>query len=221
MLNVLGVIANYDNHQNPEGLQYQMLFLVYFRYCAFFYALTLVFLLIIWPHYLKSSIWSDIQGLSGENPKYKSILIQNLEHDCLKINIEINKVLLNTQNLIKKTPTTSNLFKVPCLRENVKAPPSHWCKKTWPKVPGRVNGVARVEAHGQSNDQNHKAHSEGLQSLGDGVVVGIHDSQNANNKRRCANDLRSKANQSKTVNATLYICKGFLNDGNYLVKEAV
>lgn len=107
------------------------------------------------------------------------------------------------------------------LRENVGAPPSYRCKNTGPKVPGGVNGITRVEAHGQSNDQNHKAHSEGLQSLGDGVVVGIHDSQNANDERRRANDLRSRAKRSETVSATFYVSKRYVNDGNYLVKEAV
>lgn len=57
--------------------------------------------------------------------------------------------------------------------------------------------------------------------MGDGVVVGIHDSQNANDERCCANDLRSTANQSEAVNVTLCVGERFVNDGNYLVKEAV
>lgn len=120
-----------------------------------------------------------------------------------------------------KTNKPTNFVYYLHLRENVGTPPGHCCKKTWPEVPGGVNSIAGVEAHGQSNDQNHKAHSEGLQSLGDGIVVGIHDSQNANNERCGANDLRSKASQSQTVNVALYISERFVNDGNYLVKEAV
>ena len=75
------------------------------------------------------------------------------------------------------------------LRENCAAPASHSGENTWPDVSGRVDSIARVEAHRQSNDQNHKSHSEGLQTLGDGVVVWIHNSQNTNNECCCANNL--------------------------------
>lgn len=120
-----------------------------------------------------------MQGLSGENPTYKRNLVWYLEHLIVNFVYRLH------------------------LRENAGAPPGYWCKKPWPKVPGGVDSIARVEAHGQPNNQNHKPHGEGLQALRDGVVVGIHDSQNANDERCCADDLRSKAKQSETVNMTL------------------
>lgn len=75
------------------------------------------------------------------------------------------------------------------LRENTGSPASHSGEKSRAKISGRVNSVAGVEAHRQADDQDHKSNSEGLQSLGDGVVVWIHDSQDANYECSCANDL--------------------------------
>lgn len=76
------------------------------------------------------------------------------------------------------------------LRENTGSPASHSGEKSRAKVSGGVNGVAGIEAHRQADDQDHKSNSEGLQSLGDGVVVWIHDSQDADDECSCANDLR-------------------------------
>lgn len=75
------------------------------------------------------------------------------------------------------------------LRKDFTPPSSHSGKNTWSEVSGRIDSIARIKAHSQSNDQNHKPYSEGLQALGDGVVVWIHNSQNTDNQRCCANDL--------------------------------
>jgi len=90
------------------------------------------------------------------------------------------------------------------LRENFAAPPGDGGEKTWSEVSGGIDGIAGVEAHRQADDQNHKSHSEGLQSLGDGVVVWIHNSQNAHDQRRCADDLcwRDKKMEKITVSWT-------------------
>lgn len=76
------------------------------------------------------------------------------------------------------------------LRENTGSPAGHSGEKSWAEVSGRVNSVAGVEAHRQADDQDHKSDSEGLQSLWDGVVIWIHDSQDADNEGSCADDLR-------------------------------
>lgn len=75
------------------------------------------------------------------------------------------------------------------LREDTRPPACDRCEEPWAEVSGWVDSVARVKAHGQANDQNHEADSEGLQSLRDGVVVRIHDSQDANYERGCSDDL--------------------------------
>lgn len=75
------------------------------------------------------------------------------------------------------------------LREDTGSPACYRCEDSWAEVSGWVDGVAGVKAHGQANDQNHKANGEGLQSLRDGVVVRIHDSQDANYERGCSDDL--------------------------------
>lgn len=75
------------------------------------------------------------------------------------------------------------------LRENPTSPAGYSGKKTWSKVSGRIDSIARIKAHGQTNDQNHKSHSERLQPLWDGVVVWIHDGQDANYQCCCANNL--------------------------------
>lgn len=70
------------------------------------------------------------------------------------------------------------------------APPA--CKSredARPQVPGRVDSVATVEAHGQADDQHHQAHSECLQISGDWIVVGVDDGQDAQYQRRCSNHL--------------------------------
>ena len=77
----------------------------------------------------------------------------------------------------------------PDSREDLHAPASHRSEDTWPQIPGWVDGVARVKAHRQSNDQNHKAHSEGLKPLGYGVVVWIHNGQDAYDQGCRSNEL--------------------------------
>lgn len=63
--------------------------------------------------------------------------------------------------------------------EDLHAPARHGSENTWAQVPGWVDSIARVEAHGQADDQDYEAHGEGLESLGDGVVVRIHNGQDA------------------------------------------
>lgn len=75
------------------------------------------------------------------------------------------------------------------LRENFWTPASNSSENTWSQVSGRVDSVTRVETHWQSNDQNHKSHSEGLQALGDGVVIRIHNCQDTHDQCCRANDL--------------------------------
>lgn len=77
-------------------------------------------------------------------------------------------------------------------RKNVCAPASHSGEDAWSQVPGRVDGIAGVEAHRQSNDQDHEAHGEGLQAWRNRVVVWVHNSQDTHDQRRCANDLYKK-----------------------------
>lgn len=89
---------------------------------------------------------------------------------------------------MQKTSTRVDMFVD--LREDAGSPACHGCEDSRAEVSGWVDGVARVEAHRQANDQNHEANSEGLQSLRDGVVVRIHDGQDANDERGCADDLR-------------------------------
>ena len=62
------------------------------------------------------------------------------------------------------------------LREHLTPPASQSSEKTWADVSGRIDGIARIKAHRQADDQNDKPHGEGLQPLGDGVVVWIHNS---------------------------------------------
>lgn len=74
-------------------------------------------------------------------------------------------------------------------REDFGAPASNSGEKAGAEVPGRVDGVARVEAHGGADDQDHQAHSEGLQASGDGVVVGVNNGQHTHDEGSCANEL--------------------------------
>lgn len=75
------------------------------------------------------------------------------------------------------------------LREDARSPACYSSEESRAEVSGWVDSVARVKAHRKANDQDHKANSEGLQSLRDGVVVRIHDSQDANYERGSSDDL--------------------------------
>lgn len=75
------------------------------------------------------------------------------------------------------------------LPEHFHAPASNGCEETRPKVPGRVDSIARVEAHGCSNNEDNKTNCESLQPSGDGVVVGINNRQDTNNQGGSANEL--------------------------------
>lgn len=75
------------------------------------------------------------------------------------------------------------------LREDASSPACYRSEESRAEVSGWVDGVAGVKAHRQADDQDHEAHSEGLQSLRDGVVVRIHDSQDANDERGRSDDL--------------------------------
>lgn len=81
------------------------------------------------------------------------------------------------------------VFIVQHLPEHISAPASNGCEETRPKVPGRVDSIAGVEAHGGSNNEDNKANCESLQPGGDGVVVGINNSQDTNNQGGSANEL--------------------------------
>lgn len=81
------------------------------------------------------------------------------------------------------------VFIVQHLPEHISAPASNGCEETRSKVPGRVDSIAGVEAHGGSNNEDNKANCESLQPGGDGVVVGINNSQDTNNQGGSANEL--------------------------------
>lgn len=74
------------------------------------------------------------------------------------------------------------VFIIKHLPEHFSAPASNGCEETRPEVPGRVDSISRVEAHGGSNNKDNKANSECLQPSGDRVVVGINNSQDTNNQ---------------------------------------
>lgn len=74
--------------------------------------------------------------------------------------------------------------------ENLPAPACKSREDAWPEVPGWVDGVARVEAHRQADDQHHEAYSEGLQAWRDRTVAWIDYGQDAHDQRRRPNDLR-------------------------------
>lgn len=77
-------------------------------------------------------------------------------------------------------------------REDFGAPASDGSEKAGAKVPGRVDSVARVEAHGGADDQDDQAHSEGLQATGNRVVVGVNNGQHTHDEGSCANELQSR-----------------------------
>lgn len=74
-------------------------------------------------------------------------------------------------------------------REDFRAPARDGSEEAGPEVPGGVDGITRVEAHGGADDQDHQAHGEGLQASGDGVVVGVHDGQHTHNEGGRADEL--------------------------------
>lgn len=75
------------------------------------------------------------------------------------------------------------------LPEHFSTPASNGCEETRPKVSGRVDSIARVEAHGSSNNKDDKANCESFQPRGNRIVVRIHDSQDTNNQGSSANEL--------------------------------
>jgi len=83
------------------------------------------------------------------------------------------------------------------LPEHFSAPASDSCEETRPKVPGRVDSIARVEAHGGSNNKDNKANCESLQPRGDRVVEGIDNSQDTHNQGGCANELEREGEEEK------------------------
>lgn len=82
------------------------------------------------------------------------------------------------------------------LREHLRAPACNGGEEAWSQVTCWVDGIAGVEAHGQANHQDSKAHGEGLQALGDGVVVGVHNSQDAHYQSSSANGLQGGTQNS-------------------------
>lgn len=86
------------------------------------------------------------------------------------------------------------------LPEHFRAPASNGCEETRAKVPGRVDSIARVEAHGGSNNKDNKANCESFQTRGDRVVVGIHNSQDANNQGGSADELGREGKKKKAKN---------------------
>lgn len=72
------------------------------------------------------------------------------------------------------------------LRENFTTPSSNGGEKTRPEISSWVNCITRIEAHGEANDKNAESHREGLKTLGNRVVVGVHNGQDADNQRCCA-----------------------------------
>lgn len=76
------------------------------------------------------------------------------------------------------------------LREHLWAPAGNGSEEARSQVTRWVDSVAGVETHGEADHQNSKAHSEGLQALGDGVVVGVHNSQDTHYQSCSANGLQ-------------------------------
>lgn len=86
------------------------------------------------------------------------------------------------------------------LREHLRAPAGNGSEKAWSQVTSWVDGVARVETHGEADHQDSKAHGEGLQALGDGVVVGVHNSQDTHYQSCSTNGLQGGTQKgSQTV----------------------
>lgn len=94
-------------------------------------------------------------------------------------------------------PLLHKVFTGKHLPKHFSAPASNGCEETRPKVPGRVDSIARVEAHGGSNNEDNKANCESLQPSGDRVVVGIDNSQDTNNQGGSANELRRAGKKKK------------------------
>lgn len=86
------------------------------------------------------------------------------------------------------------------LPEHFSAPAGDGCEETRPKVPGGVDSIARVEAHGGSNNEDNKTNCESLQPRGDRVVVGIDDSQDTNNQGGSANELGKEGEEEEKFN---------------------
>lgn len=78
------------------------------------------------------------------------------------------------------------------LRKHLWSPSCDGGEQTRPQVTSRVDGIAGVEAHGQADDQDGKANGEGLQALRNGVVMGVHYGQDADDQGSGANGLLEK-----------------------------
>lgn len=68
-------------------------------------------------------------------------------------------------------------------RENFVPPTCQRREDARPQIPGRVDSVAAVEAHGQADDDHHQAHSQRLQASRDWVVVRVYDGQDTEDQR--------------------------------------
>lgn len=54
------------------------------------------------------------------------------------------------------------VFIIKHLPEHFTAPASNGCEETRPEVPGGIDSIARVEAHGGSNNEDDEANGESL-----------------------------------------------------------
>lgn len=106
------------------------------------------------------------------------------------------------------------------LREDARSPACYSSEESRAEVSGWVDSVARVKAHRKANDQDHKANSEGLQSLRDGVVVRIHDSQDANYERGSSDDLWRTVEEIE-VNPYCATVVSAHEKRKYLIEEAI
>lgn len=81
-------------------------------------------------------------------------------------------------------------------RENLRTPACESREEARSQVPGRVDSIAGVEAHGQADDQHHEADSEGLQTSRDWVVVWVDYGQDAHDQCSCSNNLTHSAGRT-------------------------
>lgn len=68
-------------------------------------------------------------------------------------------------------------------RENLAPPPCQCREDARPQIPGGVDSVAAVEAHGQADDEHHQAHCKRLQASRDWMVVRVNDGQDTEDQR--------------------------------------
>ena len=91
------------------------------------------------------------------------------------------------------------------LREHLRAPAGYGSEEARSQVTCRVDGIAGVKTHGEADDQDDEAHGEGLQALGDGVIVRVHDGQDAYNQSCCANGLQGGMQQSNQTLKLIFV----------------